>query len=65
MNMHEEMLKLVADSYRQGGIDVCDAMIDAVNTLIGLHGDLGSITSSEVIGIVNEMKKVHMESFNE
>ena len=59
MTAKEEILKLAADSYRQGGIDLIESMKEAINEMIKMGVDT-KLTLAEVIDLVDTIKDKHL-----
>jgi len=63
LNMHEKILNMVLDNYKKGGVDVCDSLTDAVQTMIDM-GITGPLSLQEVVDIISSVKNTHINGID-
>ncbi len=55
-NARSEIAKLIKDSYKRGGVDVCDALIAALNALTATGIQI-EMPLSDFVEVVEKLKK--------
>ena len=61
MDGKEEIREMIMDSYKQGGIDICDSIIEVLETVIDAGAD-EFLTLPTMVNIIKESKKTVCEA---